>query len=87
MAGALHYIGFMPNPLHKPGLLGNLYSSCAARAQMMAARFTDGTLDADAFSLDPMVLARRLDRLRAAAPVSNGCCGVAPMMPATAGGN
>jgi hypothetical protein len=85
--GALHYTGFVPNALHKPGLLGNLYSSCAARAQMMAARFTEGTWDADAFSLDPMVLARRLNRQRAAAPVFERPLRGCPMMRAKAGGN
>jgi hypothetical protein len=85
--GALHYTGFVPNALYRPGLLGNLYSSCAARAQMMAARFTEGTWDADAFSLDPMVLARRLERQRAAAPVLERPLRGCPMMQGKAGGN
>lgn len=65
--GALHFTGFMPDALYRPGLLGNLYASCSARAQMMAARFTEGTWDADAFSLDAAVLARRAERRLAAA--------------------
>jgi hypothetical protein len=84
---ALHYTGFVPNALHRRGLLGNLYSSCAARAQMMAARFTEGTWDADAFALDPTVLARRLERQRAAAPVLERPLRGCPMMQARAGGS
>ena len=83
--GALHYTGFLPNALHKPGLLGNVYSSCAARAQTMAARFTEGVWEADAFSLDPKVLARRAERQRAAAmPVVERPLRGCPMMRARA---
>lgn len=86
-SGALHFTGFVPNGLYQPGLLEALYSSCAARAQMMAARFTEGTWDADAFSLDAAVLARRAERQRAAAAPAverplRGC----PMMRARATG-
>ena len=83
--GAVHFSGFVPNALHKPGLLPNLYSSCAARAHAMAARFTEGRWDADVYSLDPAVLARRLEERRATAPVverPRGC----PMMHANTGG-
>ena len=84
--GALHFTGFVPNALYRPGLLANLYASCTVRAQMMAARFTEGTWDADAFSLDAAVLARRAQRQRAAAAPAverplRGC----PMMRARAG--
>ena len=85
--GALHHTAFLPNALHRPGLLGNVFSSCAARAQRMAARFTEGTWDADAFSLDPAVLARRLERQRTAAPVQERPLRGCPMMRARAGGN
>lgn len=83
--GALHFSGFVPNALHKPGLLQNLYASCAARAHAMAARFTEGRWDGDAYSLDPAVLARRLEERRATATVverPKGC----PMMRANTGG-
>jgi hypothetical protein len=53
----------------------------------MAARFTEGTWDADAFSLDPAVLARRLERQRTAAPVQERPLRGCPMMGARAGGN
>lgn len=83
--GAVHFTGFLPNALHRPGLLSNLFASCAARAHMMAARFTEGRWDGDAYSLDAAVLARRADRLRTAAPAverPRGC----PMMRARSGG-
>lgn len=83
--GAVHFSGFVPNALHKPGLLQNLYASCAARAHAMAARFTEGRWDGDAYSLDPAVLARRVEERRATAPVMErprGC----PMMRAKTGG-
>lgn len=77
----LHYAGFVPNGLYRTGLLARLYASCAARAQMMAARFTEGTWDAEAFSLDAAVLARRAERQRAAAmPVVERPLRGCPMM-------
>ena len=83
--GLIHFSGFVPNALHKPGLLRALVSSCAARAQVMAARFAEGDWDADRYSLDPAVLARRAEERRATAPVlerPKGC----PMMRANTGG-
>jgi hypothetical protein len=85
--GALHFTGFMPNGLHRRGLLAAVYSSCAARAQMMAARFTEGSWDADAFSLDAAVLARRAERQRAAAPAGERPLRGCPMMRAGAADN
>ena len=41
--GTIHFTAFIPNALHKPGLLANLYFSCAARAQAMESRFAEGT--------------------------------------------
>lgn len=84
--GAIHFSGFVPNALHKPGLLRNLYSSCAARAQRMAALFVDGGWDPETYSLDAEVLARRRERKQATMPVverPKGC----PMMRARAGGD
>lgn len=83
--GALHFTGFVPNGMYRPGLLANLYASCGARAQMMAARFTEGSWDADAFSLDAAVLARRAERQRAeAAPAVERPLRGCPMMRARA---
>lgn len=83
--GAVHFTGFVPNALHKPGLLANLYASCAARAQIMAARFVEGTWDGDSVSLDAAVLARRADQRRAAAPTVERPLRGCPMMRARAG--
>lgn len=82
--GTLHFTGFLPDALHRPGLLGNLYASCSARAQMMAARFTEGTWEADAFSLDAAVLARRAERRRAEEPAVERPLRGCPMMRAAA---
>jgi hypothetical protein len=84
--GAIHFSGFVPNALHKPGLLNNLYSSAAARAHRMASRFVDGRWDADAYSLDPAVLARRREQRKAAMPVVERPMTGCPMMRARAGG-
>ncbi len=77
--GMIHFTGFIPNALHKPGLLPNLYYSCAARAQAMESRFVDGRWDADAFTVDPAVYTRRQQERKATQPVverPRGC----PMM-------
>lgn len=78
--GAIHFTGFVPNALHKPGLLPNLYSSCAARAQRMASRFVDGHWDPDAYSLDRAVLARRRQQKQLAARVIERPMQGCPMM-------
>ena len=83
--GALHFTGFVPNGLYKPGLLPNLYHSCASRAHAMAHRFVDGHWEAEQYSLDPAVLARRREQRQAAAPAvppMRGC----PMAQARAEG-
>ena len=85
--GAIHFTAFLPNALHKPGLLPNLYFSCAARAQAMAARFAEGQWDGDAYSLDPAVLARRRQERQAAAPVVERPMRGCPMSRANTGGN
>lgn len=81
--GMIHFTGFIPNALHKPGLLPNLYFSCAARAQAMEARFTENDWDADAYTVDPDVYARRQQQRKETQPVverPRGC----PMMQARA---
>lgn len=83
--GVIHFSGFLPNAVHRPGLMRALVSSAAARAQVMAARFVDGRWDGDRYSLDPAVLNRYTEQRREAAPVierPRGC----PMMRANAGG-
>lgn len=85
--GAIHFTAFLPNALHKPGLLPNLYSSCAARAQAMAASFAEGQWDGDAYSLDPAVLARRRQQRQAAAPVVERPMRGCPMARTNIGGS
>lgn len=84
--GMIHFTAFVPNALHKPGLLPNLYFSCAARGQAMAARFAEGQWDPEAYTVDPDVYQRRLTQRQETAPVierpARGC----PMMAAKQGG-
>lgn len=84
--GAIHFTAFLPNALHKPGLLSNLYFSCAARAQAMESRFAEGQWDADAYSLDPDVLARRRKQRQATAPAVERPMRGCPMARAQSGG-
>lgn len=74
---AIHFTGFVPNTLHKPGLLPVLYYSSAARAQAMSDRLVDGRWDADRYSVDPAVLERREQRLeqqqQPSEPAPRGC--------------
>ncbi|HPY24012.1 MAG: hypothetical protein E6Q56_03715 [Mycobacterium sp.] len=84
---AVYFSGFIPNALHKPGLLRSLYSSCAARAQRMAALFVDGRWDPETYALDAEVLARRRERKQATMPVIERPMRGCPMMRAKAGGN
>jgi len=85
--GVIHFTGFLPNALHKPGLLPNLYFSCAARAQAMEARFAEGQWDGDAYSLDPAVLDRRRRQRQAAAPVIERPMRGCPMARSNTGGS
>ena len=76
--GMIHFTGFLSNALHKPGLLPNLYYSCAARAGAMEARFVHHRWDADRYTVDPAVFKQRQEQKRANQPVveRRGC----PMM-------
>ena len=84
--GTIHFTAFIPNALHKPGLLPNLYFSCAARAQAMESRFAEGRWDGDAYSLDPDVLARRRQQRQATAPAVERPMRGCPMARAKSGG-
>ncbi|MGI9125939.1 MAG: hypothetical protein ACR2JM_14465 [Mycobacterium sp.] len=64
----VHFTAFIPNALHKQGLLANLLFSCAARGQSMEARFAEGQWDPDAYSLDAAVLERRRQQRQATMP-------------------
>ena len=84
--GMIHFTGFIPNALHKPGLLPSLYFSGAARAQAMEARFTEGDWEADAFTVDPAVFARRQQQRWATQPTLERPMRGCPMMQARAEG-
>lgn len=85
--GAIHFTGFVPNALYKPGLLANLYHSGAARCQAMTARFVEGGWDPEAYTLDAAVLARRQAERAAARPAAEPAPRGCPMMRARAGGD
>lgn len=84
--GDIHFTGFVPNALYKPGLLANLYHSGAARCQAMTARFAEGGWDAEAYSLDAAVLARRQAEREAAVPAAEPAPRGCPMTRARTGG-
>lgn len=84
--GMIHFTGFIPNAMHKPGLLPNLYFSCAARAQAMEARFVENDWDADAYTVDPEVYARRQQQRKETQPVVERPMRGCPMMQARAEG-
>lgn len=84
---AVYFSGFVPNALHKPGLLRSLHASCAARAQRMAALFVEGGWDPEIYSLDADILARRRERKQATTPVVDRPIRGCPMMQAKAGGH
>ena len=83
--GMVHFTGFIPNALHKPGLLPNLYFSCAARAQAMEA-VRRRPLGRRCLHLDPAVLARRQEQRLATQPVVERPMRGCPMMQAKAEG-
>ena len=85
--GDVYFTGFVPNALHRPGLLANLYHSGAARVQAMAARFVEGGWDPEAYSLDAAVLARRQAEREAARPAAEPAPRGCPVMRAKTGGN
>lgn len=84
--GAIHFSGFVPNALHKPGLLANLYFSASARNQRMVSRFVEGRWDGGTYSLDAAVLEQRREQRLAALPVIERAMTGCPMMRARAGG-
>ena len=84
--GMIHFTGFIPNALHKHGLLPKLYYSCAARAQAMEARFVENDWDADAYTVDPEVFARRQQQRKETQPVVERPMRGCPMMQAKAEG-
>ena len=48
--GMLEFVGFFPNLVHKPGMLPNIYFSCAGRAHAMSARLMNAPWTPERFS-------------------------------------
>jgi hypothetical protein len=48
--GMLEFVAFFPNLVHKPGLLPNVYFSCAGRAHAMSKRLMNAPWTPEQFS-------------------------------------
>ena len=62
---ALHYTSFFPNSSYRPGLLPNIYFSCARRAREMSVRLVGSDWTSESFTQRHSALGRMMDRLRA----------------------
>jgi len=62
--GSLHFTCFFPNALYRPGLLPNIYISCAQRAREMSVRLAGSEWTQASFSPRRSALGRMMDRLR-----------------------
>jgi hypothetical protein len=60
----LHFTSFFPNALYRPGLLPNIYFSCAQRAREMSVRLASADWTRTSFSPRRSALSRMMDRLR-----------------------
>ena len=58
--GMLEFIGFFPNLVHKPGLLPNIYFSCAGRAHAMSTRLMNAPWTPERFSRAESAIERLL---------------------------
>ncbi|WP_157703102.1 hypothetical protein [Alkalispirochaeta alkalica] len=61
--GTLHFTSFFPNALYRPGLLPNIYFSCAQRAREMSARLAGADWTQESFSPRRSTISRIMDRL------------------------
>jgi hypothetical protein len=62
--GMLHFSCFFPNAMYRPGLLPNLYFTCASRARAVALRLTGVDWTEEAFKPSRTGIGGLLDRLR-----------------------
>lgn len=62
--GMLHFTTFFPNALYRPGLLPNIYFSCAGRARELSVRLAGRDWTADSFAPRRSALGRLIDLLR-----------------------
>jgi hypothetical protein len=60
----IHFTCFFPNALYRPGLLPNVYFSCAQRAREMSRRLAGADWTETSFSPRRSALGRMIDRLR-----------------------
>jgi hypothetical protein len=61
--GTINFTGFLPNILHRPGLIANLYYACASRAVAMEQRLLSASEREDAARAGPESAVSRLRRL------------------------
>lgn len=64
LENTLHFTSFFPNALYRPGLLPNIYFSCAQRACEMSRRLAGADWTQASFSPRRSALGRMMDRLR-----------------------
>ena len=60
----LHFTSFFPNALYRPGMLPNIYFSCAQRAREMSVRLMRSDWTSTSFTQRRSALGRMMDRLR-----------------------
>lgn len=60
----IYFTSFVPNAAYSPGLLPNIYFSCAQRAKEMSIRLTNQDWSPEAFTPRRSALGRMIDRIR-----------------------
>jgi len=60
--GSVHFTSFFPNAMYRPGLLPNIYFTCATRAQAMAWRLAKKEWTAESFKPQRSAMGRLLGR-------------------------
>ena len=63
--GTLNFTSFFPNALYRPGMLPNIYFSCAQRAREMSVRLVGSEWTSTSFTQRRSALGRMMGRLRA----------------------
>ena len=63
--GTLNFTSFFPNALYRPGMLPNIYFSCAQRAREMSVRLVGSEWTSTSFTQQRSALGRMTGRLRA----------------------
>ena len=59
----LHFTGFLPNAIYRPGLLPNLYFACGSRAREMSVRLARQDWKPESFDLGHSALGRLMSQL------------------------